>query len=379
MSRAGYFNLLFVALFSGCAHFKQELSDRPTVTKVTYGKLLSGESIEQYTLLADNIKVKVLTYGGIITQIEVPDRNGQWADVVLGYDNLQDYEGKNRFFGALVGRYANRIENGAARIKDEVYQLTLNRPPHHLHGGKQGFDKRVWKAQTSSSQGNATLSLSLVSKDQDQGYPGTLLMQVDYSVTNDGQLLVEYVGSTDKPTILNPTQHSYFNLSGTKQKTVLKHKLTVHSDKIIELNPESIPTGKLLVVNESPFDFRLPRFLEKSIFHPHSQMKIGKGYDHYFINKEERGEVTLFASLYEPDSGRALDVYTSEVGGQIYTANYLNPSVIGKAAQPYQPHQGICIETGQLPNAPAQDKFDTYVLEPDKEFYSKTVFSFYIK
>lgn len=352
---------------------------QPKNTNITvsdYGTLSSGEPIKQYELITDSIRVKVINYGGIITNIEVPDRNGIWQDVVLGYDNLADYEHKNRFFGALVGRYANRIEKGMATINNTTIQLTTNRPPHQLHGGFKGFDKKVWQAETEKNNHSVALHLRLISLDGDEGYPGELHAKVSYIVTEDGKLIVEYTAKTDKDTLFNPTQHSYFNLSGNGNTDILDHQLTLNAKTMVELDTESIPTGKFINVTNTPFDFQQAKTVGQDILKIHKQLQIGKGYDHYFLTKNKRGELTDIAHLYHQKTGRLLKVSTTEQGAQLYSANYLNSSVIGKNKIPSRPHQGLCIETGQLPNAPAQELFKTYVLSPSKPFYSSTVFAF---
>lgn len=359
-----------------CAHENTEKrSFIPSVTVSDYGRLSSGELINQYRLATKNIRINVINYGGIITHIEVPDKKGKFADVVLGYDNLIDYEHKNRFFGAIVGRYANRISNGQAIIDGKTVQLNTNRPPHQLHGGQKGFDKVVWQAETSMSDNTATITLSYTSLAGEEGYPGTLQVKVIYQVTNQGQLSVTYQATTDKTTIYNPTQHTYFNLSGTSN-TMLDHTLTLNAQQFVELNKESVPTGELLSVNDTPFDFLSEKTIGRDINANHSQINIGKGYDHFFVAKPARGSLSLLGTLYEPTSGRKMTVETTEVGAQLYSANYLNETVIGKNQAVYQQRQGICIETGQMPNAPAEPNFTTVLVKPSNPFTSQTVFTF---
>jgi len=355
------------------------LPSKPFISVSDYGTLSSGESIKKYQLIAEKIRLSAINYGGIITHIEVPDRYGKWHDVVLGYDNLADYEHKNRFFGALVGRYANRIEHGSANILGETVQLSTNRPPHQLHGGFKGFDKQVWQAETEQRVDSVVLHLRHTSPDGYEGYPGELQVQVSYIVTNAGELLVEYRASTNKNTIFNPTQHSYFNLSGKPNVDVLDHQLTLNAQTFIELNNESLPTGRVLAVKGTPFDFLQSKAIGRDIGVSHKQLAIARGYDHYFITQKKRGELAEVAQLYHPDSGRLLRVSSTEKGAQLYSANYLNNSVIGKKGNVSMPQQGICIETGQLPNAPAQEVFDSYILTPENPFYSLTQFAFSTK
>ncbi|MGJ8681902.1 aldose epimerase family protein, partial [Paraglaciecola sp.] len=281
----------------------------------------------------------------------------------------------NRFFGAIVGRYANRISNGKAHIDGTDFQLTTNRKPHHIHGGNKGFDKVVWQAKTTVTQDSASIILSYTSQDGEEGYPGKLVVTVTYQINNSGELAVTYQATTDKPTVFNPTQHSYFNLSGIDQN-VLKHELTIHAEDLVELDEEGIPTGNLLAVKNTTFDFLTAKPIGQDIDSQNKQLVMGKGYDHYFKAKSKRGELTLFSELYEPKSGRKMTMSSTEIGGQLYSANYLAPSVVGKGGLPYQAHQGICIETGQLPNAPAEENFETILVKPNEPFFSQTVFAF---
>jgi len=372
--------VLFALSSLGCKQYSHISSpQKPSITVSDYGELTTGELIKQYTLTTPTIRVKAINYGGIITHIEVPDRYGKWQDVVLGYDNLADYQNKNRYFGALIGRYANRIEQGIATIEDETVQLNINRPPHQLHGGLEGFDKQVWTATTEQYDDRIALHLTLVSPDGHEGYPGELHAQVSYIVTLHGELLVEYRATSNKKTIFNPTQHSYFNLSGNGASNILDHQLTLNANTFVELNTDSIPTGNMIEVDNTPFDFRQAKLIGRDIFSSNNQLRIGRGYDHYFIAKEARGTLTEIAHLYHQRSGRSLRVYSTEQGAQIYSANYLNHQVIGKQGIPARPHQGICIETGQLPNAPAEKRFKQHILTPDKPFYSLTTFAFSVK
>lgn len=354
-------------------------SPSTTVSVKPYGVLSNGSSIEEYSLTTPLLRLKAITYGGIITQLEVPDRYGRWQDVVLGYDNLADYEFKNRYFGALIGRYSNRIANGLAKIDGQEIQLSVNRAPHHLHGGVKGFDKLVWSASTEQTGKAAILHLDLVSPDGAEGYPGELAVRVTYTVTSKGELWVEYSAKSSRTTIFNPTQHTYFNLSGAANSNVLEHELTINAERIVELTGDAIPTGKLLSVDTTPFDFSQPKTIGSAIELDHPQLMIGKGFDHYFWLQRHRGELKELANLYEPISGRLLTISTTEQGGQIYTGNYLNESVVGKGGVRSRKHQGICIETGQLPNAPAEPSFGTYLLRPSEPFYSKTIFAFSVR
>jgi aldose 1-epimerase len=369
---------LVLIVLSACSNFdtsNTNTNNAPSISIHEYGTLSTGENIQQYQLRTNNIRLNVITFGGIITHLEVPDKNGVFADVVLGFDDLASYEHKNRFFGAIIGRYANRISHGKAHIDGTDFQLTTNRKAHQLHGGNKGFDKVVWQAKTAITQNTASIVLSYSSADGEEGYPGKLEAKITYEINNAGELSVIYEGNTNKTTVFNPTQHSYFNLSGIDQ-SVLKHELTIHAADLVELDSEGIPTGQLLSVKNTAFDFLSAKEIGLDIHSQNSQLKAGKGYDHYFRGKRKRGKLTPFAELYEPYSGRKMTVSTTEIGAQLYSANYLEPSVIGKGGVPYQARQGICIETGQMPNAPGEVKFNTVLVQPNRPFFSKTVFAF---
>lgn len=353
-----------------------EADFKPTVSVNNYGYLKSGEKIQQYQLTAKNIKLSVINLGGIITHLEVPDKKGNFEDVVLGYDHLSDYENKNRYFGVILGRYANRISEGKAVIGADEFQLSTNRPPHQLHGGHKGFDKVVWNAKTSVTADSSSIVLTYSSADGEEGYPGKLDAKVTYTITNSSELIVTYEGETNKTTVYNPSQHSYFNLSG-KGDDVLEHNLVIHANEIVELDGNAIPTGELLSVNNTDFDFLTITPVSQILTSSHAQVKMAnQGMDHFYKSKNKRGKLSLLAELSEPTSGRNMKVFTTEVGAQFYSANYLNNSVIGKNKKPYKKWQGLCIETGQMPNAPAEKNFNTVLVEPNKLFFSQTVFSF---
>lgn len=352
-------------------------AQQPAVSETSYGRLLNGDAVNQYTLTAGNMRVKAINYGAIITHIEVPDRNGNLADVVLGYDKLSDYEQTNRFFGALVGRYAGRIRDAKFSLDGHRYQLSQNNGKNQLHGGAKGFDKVLWQATTESADDYSAVRFSYRSVDGEEGYPGNLDVTVSYILNRRGELAVEYRASTDRTTVLNLTQHSYFNLAATPGSDVLQHRLQVNGDYILELDKDSLPTGKRLAVAGTPFDFNKPKAIGRDIQSSHPQLAVGKGYDHYWINSDpKQGALTAVAELSDDRSGRKLTVLTTEPGLQIYTANYLSPAVVGKNSIPYKPRYGICLETGQFPNAPAEPLFPLKTLQPGQSWQSQTVFRF---
>jgi aldose 1-epimerase len=375
---------LLLSLFVFCHQVKANVSIRSE----DYGVLSNGDKVDLYTLKAGNITVKVINYGGIITEILVPDRHGKLGDVVLGFDKLADYETKNRYFGAIVGRFANRIRQGNINVSGEKHQLSLNRPPHQLHGGHKGFDKVLWNAQIKKNDNSATLTLSYLSADGEEGYPGNLLVNVRYTVNQQNELVIDYKANTDKETVVNLTQHSYFNLAAKRNTNVLQHTLAVYADSILPLAKDKFPTGEVMPVAHTPFDFRKPKNIGKDIKSEHEQLSIANGYDHYWLtgnpfdkkmssaHKSGKAELNLVAMLSEHSSGRMMQVWSTEHGLQVYSANYLNKSIVGKYQQAYSPQYGICLETGQLPNSPADNKFPTYVLKPGSTYSSKTVYKF---
>jgi aldose 1-epimerase len=378
------FSFLLLSFFVFCHQAKANIS----ISSEEYGVLSNGDKVDLYTLKAGNITVKVINYGGIITEILVPDKRGKLADVVLGFDILADYETKNRYFGAIVGRFANRLREGSISVSGEKHQLSLNRPPHQIHGGNKGFDKVLWNADTQQNETSASLILSYLSPDGEEGYPGNLLVNVRYTVNLQNELVIDYKANTDKKTVINLTQHSYFNLAAKKNNNVLKHDLTVHADSYLPIAQDGFPTGEIKSVDNTPFDFRKAKVIAKDINKNHTQLEIARGYDHYWLTNKNmikknnheyhalNSSLNLVAQLSEKKSGRKMQVWSSEDGLQIYSANYLNKNVIGKYQQAYSPQYGICLETGQLPNSPAEDKFPAYVLTPKNTYISTTVYKF---
>lgn len=337
-----------------------------------FGHLPDGRPVTEYTLTsASGMRARILDYGGIIRELLVPDRWGNPADVVLGFDALEPYVQRHPYFGAIVGRYAGRIANGRFSIDGSEITLATNKGGNHLHGGVEGFDRAVWSA--SIAEGQSRLTLSHVSPDGDEGYPGTLSVEVTYTLTEDA-LQIVYTAATDKPTIVNLTQHSYFNLAGQDSGDVLGHGLRVEADSILEVDEASIPTGRQLPVSNTPFDFRLAKPIGRDIDAGHPQLEIAKGYDHTFVLAGESREPAV--ELVEPVSGRRLEVYTTQPGVQVYTANYLDGSIEGKGGQVYRKHAGIALETQHFPDSPNHPAFPSTVLRPGETFESRTVYRF---
>lgn len=347
------------------------------VTSRVFGYLSSGEAVTEFTLTnPGGMMVKVLDYGGIITEVHVPDRDGHLANVVLGFDALSHYEQHDAYFGAIVGRCAGRIANAAFSLDGVDVHLARNHGRHHLHGGVRGFDRAIWAADIDKT--TRQLTLRYRSQDGEEGYPGTLDVQVTYALSDDDELRVDYAATTDSRTVLNPTQHTYFNLSGDLGSKILDHRLRVDADEILELGESCIPTGKRLPVAGSPFDFRHSKPIGQAIDEDDPQLAIGDGYDHYWVlSKVAHSETPAHAAtLEDPQSGRRLEVFTTEPGVQIYTGNNLDGTPTGKARQSYQRRTAICLETQHPPDAPNHSAFPSTVLEPGEPFSSTTVFRF---
>ncbi|MDU8886337.1 aldose epimerase family protein [Yeosuana sp. MJ-SS3] len=320
------------------------------------------------------MEVEVITYGGIITSLKVPDKVGQIEDVVLGYDTLQQYIQSNPFFGALIGRYGNRIAKGKFSLNSTEYTLAINNGNNHLHGGNKGFDKVLWSAQ--ALEADNALKLTYISNDTEEGYPGTLSTTVTYTLTDNNELKVLYEATTDKPTIVNLTQHSYFNLSGDMSKPITDHELLIDADSYLPVDKSLIPTGEFRSVENTPFDFRIAKPIGQDISANIQQLKIGKGYDHnWVLNYQDKG-IRFAASAYHPSSGRLLEVFTTEPGMQFYSGNILDAAYFGKNGVTYKDRTGFCLETQHYPDSPNQEEFPSVVLNPGEQYRSNTVFKF---
>jgi aldose 1-epimerase len=346
------------------------------VSRASFGQMPDGTAVESFTLRnSHGIEVKAITYGAIITSVRVPDRAGELADIVLGYDDLAGYLSKPSYFGAVVGRYGNRIAKGRFTLDGKTYTLATNNGPNHLHGGVKGFDKVVWKGEPGSSADNPSVTFRYTSRDGEEGYPGTLEARVTYTLTDRDELRFEYAATTDKPTVVNLTQHSYFNLTGGKSD-ILGHELTIEADRFTPVDATLIPTGPLAPVEGTPLDFRRPTAVGARIGRDDEQLKNGKGYDHNFV-LNRRGEGLVHAvRLVDPRSGRTLDVQTTEPGVQFYSGNFLDGTITGKGGVVYKQRWALCLETQHFPDSPNQPAFPSTVLRPGKEYRSTTVLTF---
>ena len=348
----------------------------PNMTRAPFGKTADGQAVDAFTLKnANGIEVQAITYGGIITSLKVPDRNGAIGDIVLGFDSIDGYLKGHPFFGAIIGRYGNRIAKGKFSIDKQEYTLATNNGPNHLHGGARGFDKHVWQAEILTEN---SLRLSRVSPDGEEGYPGNLQVEVIYSLTNYNELIVDYTATTDLPTHVNLTQHSYFNLAGSGAD-ILGHELMIDADRYTPVTSELIPTGELAAVAGTPFDFRTPAAIGARINAPHPQIKNGQGYDHNWVLNREGTALELAARVLEPSSGRTMEVATTEPGMQFYAGNFLDGTIVGKGGAKYGRRSGFCLETQHYPDSPNQPDFPSTLLRPGSTYTSRTVFKFGIQ
>lgn len=338
---------------------------------------VAGTPIEQFTLTnANGVEVRAITYGGIITSLKTPDRAGALGDIVLGFDAIDGYLGDHPFFGAIIGRYGNRVAKGRFAIDGTEYTLATNNGPNHLHGGNKGFDKVIWKAEPRPAMaGQSAVTFSYTSPDGEEGYPGALSVEVTYTLNNNNELIVDYLARTDKPTHVNLTQHSYFNLAGAGD--ILGHELTIDADRYTPVDATLIPTGELAPVEGTPFDFRTSTAIGARINDAHPQIKNGSGYDHnWVLSRSAKPELQRAARVVEPRSGRTMEVATTEPGVQFYAGNFLDGKLIGKGGRSYGHRAGFCLETQHYPDSPNQKNFPTTLLMPGAEYKSRTVFAF---
>lgn len=348
-----------------------------SISSQPFGVTADGDVIDRYVLKnARGLEMTAMNYGGIILSIRTPDRRGQLDDIVLGYDAAASYFTNPAFFGALIGRYGNRIARGRFTLDGTTYQLATNDGPNHLHGGTRGWDHAVWHVEPFNDKTGVGLVLSRTSPDGEEGYPGRVKATVTYTLTDQDELRIDYAASSDRPTIINLTQHSYFNLAGAHGSSVLGHELTIHADRYTPVDPTLIPTGELAPVDGTPFDFRQSTAIGARISQKDVQLERGRGYDHNFVlNRSDDGLVSA-ASVYEPSTGRTLDVRTTEPGLQFYSGNFLDGSITGKNGVAYPQRSGFCLETQHFPDSPNRPNFPSTTISPDRPFSSTTIFTF---
>jgi aldose 1-epimerase len=339
-----------------------------------------GVDVELYTLTnAHNLQIRITNYGGIVTQLFVPDREGDLSDVVLGYDSLSAYLADSPYFGAIVGRYGNRIARGRFVLDEVEYSLATNNGDNHLHGGLKGFDKVAWEAEPYSGEGETGLRLTYVSEDGEEGYPGRLSATVTYVLTDENELRIEYLAETDKPTVVNLTHHSYFNLAGHDSGDILGHELALTASRFAPVDQGLIPTGELRHVAGTPMDFRESIAIGSRIEETEEQLEFAGGYDHNFVLDDHDGSLRIAARVYEPTSGRVMEVYTTEPGIQFYSGNFLGGSNVGKGGTPYEHRGGFCLETQHFPDSPNQPHFPSTVLRPGELYESTTIYKFSVQ
>ena len=385
--RNQYLVILLLLLTVACNPKKETTSEEKqpegvlAVTKKSYATMPDGKEVFEYTLRnKSGVEAKVINYGGIVTSLMVPDKDGNMGDVVLGYDSLSSYLKSNPYFGALIGRYGNRIGKGKFSLDGTTYTLPINDGPNHLHGGPAGFDKVYWNIAPVEDSTKAALTLTYHSVDGEQGYPGNLDVEVTYTLTDENELKVDYKATTDKKTIINLTQHSYFNLTGDPTKDILGHELMIDAAYFLPVDKTLIPTGELKPVKDTPFDFNVLTSIGARIDNANEQLQFGKGYDHcWILNGYDSTTLRKVATLYDSTSGRVMDVITTEPGLQFYSGNFLDGTLIGKNNITYQYRHGLCLETQHYPDSPNKPEFPAVTLMPGETYSSTTIYKFSTK
>ena len=353
-------------------------ADAAMISSAPYGKLPDGQTIDRYTMRNDHdMTVTFINLGGCITAIDVPDRRGDVADVVLGYPGLSGYDSDNTYFGAIIGRYANRIAKGTFTLDGKTYHLPINNGVNSLHGGTSGFNLQVWKVAPHTVPDGVAATLTYTSPDGQDGYPGTMHVTVTYTLEDSNALRIDYQATTDKPTVINLTNHSYFNLGGNGSGSALHQMVQINADSYTPTDATQIPTGQIEPVAGTPMDFRKLHPIDAEIDAPFHQLVLAHGYDHnWVLNKSKPGELTFAARAYSPKTGRILDVYTTQPGIQLYTSNYINGSLIGSSGTVYRQGAAYTFETQHFPDSPNHPNFPSTELDPGQVFHSTTIFRF---
>ena len=371
--------LLFSLIIVSCENIlkKNKVMSLVSIEKKAFGKTKEGLNVDQYILKNRNgMEISAINYGGIITSWKAKDRDGNYKDIVLGFNNLSEYESESPYFGAIIGRYGNRIAKGKFTLNGEEYTLAVNNGENHLHGGLKGFDKVVWDSKEVVDDSTASLVLSYVSDDMEEGYPGNLKVQVTYTLDNNDKLSVKYEAVTDKTTIINLTQHSYFNLSADFNKNILDHDILINADSFLPVDSTLIPTGEIRNVGDTPFDFRRPKNVGDEINNSNKQLMIGNGYDHcWVLNNQDKG-LRFVASAYDSSTGRLLEVFSDQPGIQFYSGNFLDGSLKSKIGGTYDFRSGFCLETQHYPNSPNEMSFPSVTLNPGEKYETETIFKF---
>jgi aldose 1-epimerase len=348
--------------------------------KHMFGTLADGQEVFLYTLVnKSGMQATITNYGAAVISLLVPDRTGKLEDVVLGYDSLIGYVKDKAYFGAIVGPYGNRIAKGKFTLDGKQYRLTINDGENHLHGGAHGFNKALWRAEPMQTDSTQSLKLTYTSPDGEDGYPGNITVQVVYTLNDSNELVIDYTGTADRPTILNPTHHSYFNLSGSLTKTILDDQLMINADYFTPVDKELIPTGKLAKVDNTPMDFRRPTAVGARINDSFEQLRFGKGYDHNWVINNYDGTVREAATLYDSVSGRFMEVWTDQPGLQFYSGNFLDGTIKGKKNTVYNHRTGLCLEAQHFPDSPNEPDFPSVVLRPGMTYKQQTIYKFGVK
>lgn len=366
---------LIAVCLTGCASVSKS---KGSISKTDFGKTPAGKAVEIYTLRnAKGAEARIMTYGGIVQSLKLPDRNGKLEDIVLGYDDLAGYIKETPYFGALIGRYGNRIGGAKFTLDGKTYTLAGNNKGNSLHGGKKGFDKVVWQvAEAEVEEHGSELELTYLSPDGEEGFPGNLKVTAEYSLTDDNELKVEFTAKTDKPTVVNLTHHSYFNLRGQGNGDILDHVVQINADKTTPVDKGLIPTGDLADVTGTPFDFRKPTTIGARINAPDTVLQYGPGYDHNWVINKPAGKFGLQARVVEPTSGRVMEVWSDEPGLQFYAGNFLDGSIKGKGGVAYQHRTGFCMEPQHYPDSPNKPQFPSVVLKPGQTYHNVIVYKF---
>jgi len=361
-------------ILAGCAG----PSSQSSISKEPFGTAPDGQAVEIYTLRNNKgAEARIMTYGGILVSLKVPDKNGQLGDVVLGYDNLDSYVKNNPYFGALIGRYGNRIARGHFTLDGTTYTLATNNYPNALHGGIKGFDKQVWTATSRESADGPQLVLKYLSKDGEEGYPGNLDVTATYTLMQDNGLRLQYKATTDKDTVLNLTQHSYWNLAG--KGDILNHVVMIPADRFTPVDVTLIPTGELKLVEGTPFDFRTPTAIGARIGQDDEQLKFGGGYDHNWVVNKPIGKLGLLARVTDPESGRVMEVLSTDNGLQFYSGNFLDGTITGKGGWVYQHRAAFCMEPQHYPDSPNHPEFPTTELKPGQVYHNTIIYRFSVE
>jgi aldose 1-epimerase len=373
--------LCVLALLVGCAQALTSPSgSNHMMNKESFGKTREGQAVDLYIFTnANGVEVRAMTYGGIIVSLKVPDRSGKLDDVTLGFDSLDGYLAGHPYFGAIIGRYGNRIGKAKFTLDGTEYKLAANNGPNHLHGGLKGFDKVVWQAEPFDKKDSVGVVFSYTSPDGEEGYPGNLRVKVTYTLTDKSELIFDYHATTDKATPVNLTNHTYFSLAGPGRRDILGHDMMLNADNTTPVDSTLIPTGEIKSVAGTPFDFRKPTPIGARIDAEDEQIKYGPGYDHNFALNRKGDGLSLAARVVEPTTGRVMEVHTTEPGVQFYTGNFLDGTLAGKGGHVYKWRFGFCLETQHFPDSPNKPSFPSTILRPGKTYTSRTVYTFSIE